>query len=42
MEDDNVDNGFEDAMPDINLPDIDDPNGHYMDETTCFGNKKVE
>ncbi|CAK9312377.1 unnamed protein product [Citrullus colocynthis] len=40
MEDDNVDNGFEDAMPDTNLPDIDDPNGHYMDETTCFGNKK--
>ena len=42
MEDDNIDNGFEDAMPDVNHPDIGDPNDHFMDEAMCFGNEKVE
>ncbi|XP_031737049.1 condensin-2 complex subunit H2 [Cucumis sativus] len=40
MEDDNIDNGFEDAMPDVNQPDIGDPNNHFMDEATCFENEK--
>ncbi|XP_011658583.1 condensin-2 complex subunit H2 [Cucumis sativus] len=40
MEDDNIDNGFEDAMPDVNHPDIGDPNDHFMDEAMCFGNEK--
>ncbi|XP_016899903.2 condensin-2 complex subunit H2 [Cucumis melo] len=40
VEDDNIDNGFEDAMPDVNQPDIGDPNDHYMDEAMGFGNEK--
>ena len=42
MEDDNIDYGFEDAMPDINPPDMDDPCNHYMDESTWLGSEKVE
>ncbi|XP_023526633.1 condensin-2 complex subunit H2-like [Cucurbita pepo subsp. pepo] len=40
VEDDNIDYGFEDAMPDINPPDMDDPCNHYMDESTWLGSEK--